>query len=113
MLPPVNELCFPGCVVWTDELNVYKKLKPKYKHGTVCHKREVLSPTAVCTNVVESLWTLIKKGIRKRWKGARGEEEAEKHKFYFCCSLFNCRKQGLDPWCEILRVMRDDFPVTV
>ena len=56
---------------------------------------------------------MIKGGIIKRWKGARGDEEAEKHKFYFCCFLFNCCKQELYPLCEILLVLRDNFPFTV
>ena len=38
--PLVNEMYFSGCMVWTDEHNVHKKLKGKYKDGTVCHKRE-------------------------------------------------------------------------
>ena len=42
LLPSVNDLCFPGCVIWADELNIYKRLKLKYKHGSVCHKREFL-----------------------------------------------------------------------
>ena len=88
------------------------KMKVKYKHWTVCHKREFVSAKGVCKNAVESLWALLKGGTVKRWKGPRGQEEAEKQ-FLFRCFLFNCRRVELDPWCELLRVMRGNFPVTM
>ena len=80
LLPPVNDFCFPGCIFWIVEFNGYNKFKTKYKHGTVCHKREFLSAKGVCANAVGSLWSLIKGDIRKGWKGVRGVEEGGRQK---------------------------------
>ena len=57
ILPGVKRLVKRGSAVWTDTLNIYQALSPRYRHSTVNHsKKEFKAKDGTTTNPAESLW---------------------------------------------------------
>lgn len=53
-----------GTIVSTDEAAIYRHLKGRYNHGTVCHEYEEYVNGIHHTNTIEGFWSRLKNSIR-------------------------------------------------
>lgn len=65
VLPIVEETVEKGSKVYTDEYDIYNRLRLMgYGHFRVLHNAKVYVSGNVHTNTIEGFWSLVKTGIR-------------------------------------------------
>lgn len=63
LLPLVCKLVKFGSTIYSDELGVYDKLRAKYNYGFVKHGQGQYADGDCCTNGIENVWSILKRGI--------------------------------------------------
>jgi len=65
LLPIIQKHIGLDCTIHHDDFATYRSLhRLGYKHDVVNHKLNFVSPTGVCTNTIEGLWSLVKYKIK-------------------------------------------------
>lgn len=69
----IRENVEPGAVIHTDEFAGYKRVGSSYSHRTVNHARGEYSRNGVTTNSIESVFAVLKRGLRGVYQSRQQE----------------------------------------
>ena len=73
LIPLIEKIIAKGTTIRSDEWRAYARLKDLgYKHETVCHKRQFVTPDGINTNGIEGAWGRIRRsfpmhGVKKNF----------------------------------------------
>ena len=62
--PHIDRFVMPSTVVYTDEYQIYDRLKGEFKLRRIHHAAKIYVDGDVHTNAIEGFWSLTKNGIR-------------------------------------------------
>lgn len=63
ILPIIYKMVKFGSTIYSDELGVYQELMYDYNHGLVRHGNGQYADGNICTNGIENVWSIFKRGV--------------------------------------------------